>query len=76
MTILYGRKVKDVDLDKWIDRLTKYKEYILNYFDNHTTNAQLEGSNLVVKLIKRISFGFRNPTNYIQRLNVAFSNSF
>lgn len=73
LAIRYGRKIDDTDLNKWIDRIVRYKEYILNYFENRTTNAQLEGNNLLVKLIKRISFGFRNPTDYIQRLNVVFS---
>ena len=72
--IAYGRKTGDTDIEKWADRLVKYEEYILNYFDSRATNAQLEGSNLVVKLIKRISFGFRNPQNYIQRLSIAFGN--
>lgn len=71
--IRYGKKIGDKDLEKWINRLVKYKEYILNYFESRTTNAQLEGNNLVIKLLKRVSFGFRNPINYIQRLNIAFS---
>ena len=74
LAIAYGRKTGDTDIEKWADRLVKYEEYILNYFDSRATNAQLEGSNLVVKLIKRISFGFRNPQNYIQRLSIAFGN--
>jgi len=71
--INYGRKIGDPDLNKWVDKLTKYEEYILNYFESRTTNAQLEGNNLLVKLLKRISFGFRNPLNYTQRLSIAFS---
>jgi len=71
--INYGRKIDDKDLNRWVDKLVKYKEYILNYFESRTTNAQLEGNNLIVKLLKRISFGFRNPYNYIQRLSIAFS---
>ena len=71
--INYGRKIGDPDLNRWVDKLTKYEEYILNYFESRTTNAQLEGSNLLVKLLKRISFGFRNPLNYTQRLSIAFS---
>ncbi|MGC8717774.1 MAG: ISL3 family transposase, partial [bacterium] len=65
--INYGRKIEDTDLNRWIDRLIKYKEYILNYFESQATNAQLEGNNLLVKLLKRISFGFRNPLNYTQK---------
>jgi transposase len=71
--INYGRKIGDPDLNRWVDKLTKYEEYILNYFESRTTNAQLEGNNLLVKLLKRISFGFRNPLNYTQRLSIAFS---
>jgi len=71
--INYGRRIGDPDLNRWVDKLTKYEEYILNYFESRTTNAQLEGNNLLVKLLKRISFGFRNPLNYTQRLSIAFS---
>ena len=52
----------------WAKTLTKYKPYILNYFDNHSTNAVTEGLHRKFKLIQRQAFGFRNPEVYIRRV--------
>ena len=53
--------------------LSKWKPYILNYFYNRTTNAFIEGCNNKIKLIKRTSFGFRNFTNYMMKITLAFT---
>jgi transposase len=47
-------------------------EEILNYFDNRTTNAFTEGVHTKVKLLKRISFGLRNPQVYVEKLELGF----
>nr|MDA3802333.1 transposase [Patescibacteria group bacterium] len=47
-------------------------EEILNYFDNKTTNAFTEGVHTKVKLLKRISFGLRNPQVYVEKLELGF----
>jgi len=47
-------------------------EGILNYFDNRTTNAFTEGCHTKVKLLKRISFGLRNPQVYVEKLSLGF----
>jgi len=52
--------------------LSKWKPYILNYFYNRTTNAFIEGCHNKIKLIKRTSFGFRNFTNYMMKITLAF----
>lgn len=52
--------------------LTYFLEEILNYFDNHTTNAFTEGVHTKFKLIKRLSFGLRNPRVYVEKLGLAF----
>jgi len=52
--------------------LFRWKEYILNYFDNYSTNAFTEGTHTKIKMIKRISFGFRNINNYIAKVTLAF----
>src|SRR4030042_2460249 len=52
--------------------LFRWKEYILNYFDNYSTNAFTEGVHTKIKMIKRISFGFRNINNYIAKVTLAF----
>ena len=52
--------------------LFRWKENILNYFDNYSTNAFTEGVHTKIKMIKRISFGFRNINNYIAKVTLAF----
>lgn len=59
------------DLWIWARTLTTYKEYILNYFDNHTTNATTEGLHRKFKLIQRTAYGFRNPEVYVRRIMLA-----
>ncbi len=52
--------------------LFRWKENILNYFDNYSTNAFTEGVHTKIKMIKRMSFGFRNIDNYIAKVTLAF----
>lgn len=52
--------------------LKQWQPYILNYFSNHSTNAFTEGVHTKIKMIKRISFGFRNIHNYIAKVTLAF----
>jgi len=52
--------------------LFRWKENILNYFDNFQTNAFTEGCHTKIKMIKRVSFGFRNINNYIAKVTLAF----
>lgn len=49
-----------------------WEEYILNYFNNYSTNAFTEGVHTKIKMIKRISFGFRNIKNYIAKISLSF----
>ena len=52
--------------------MKKWKEPILNYFDKRITNAFTEGCHTKIKLLKRISYGFRNRENYIAKMTLAF----
>lgn len=52
--------------------LKKWKQPILNYFKNKTTNGYTEGCHTKIKMIKRVSFGFRNIDNYIAKITLAF----
>lgn len=54
------------------DTLLRWKPYILNFFNNRTTNAFIEGCHNRIKLIKRISYGFRNFENYVLKITLAF----
>lgn len=48
--------------------LTKWKEFILNYFTTKLTNGKTEGFNNLAKLLQRRAFGFKNFENYRLRL--------
>ncbi len=52
--------------------LKKWKKPILNYFKNKTTNGFTEGCHTKIKMIKRVSYGFRNINNYIAKITLAF----
>lgn len=69
--ILFMKTSEYPELWIWAKTLTSYKEYILNYFDNHTTNATTEGLHRKFKLIQRQAYGFRNPEVYIRRILLA-----
>ena len=55
-------------LRRWQRSLERWKEEILNYFISKSSNGQVEGHNVVVKLLKRISFGMRNPDLYAKKI--------
>jgi transposase len=54
------------------DTLLRWRPYILNFFERRTTNAFIEGCHNKIKLIKRISYGFRNFENYVLKITLAF----
>ncbi len=49
-----------------------WQEQILNYFKNKTTNGFTEGCHTKIKMMKRVSFGFRNINNYIAKMMLSF----
>jgi transposase len=55
------------------DTLKRWKPYILNFFESRTTNAFIEGCHNKIKLIKRMSYGFRNFNNYVLKITLAFA---
>lgn len=54
--------------------LSAHLEQILNYYDSYTTNAYTEGIHTKFKLIKRVSFGLKNPQIYVKKLSLGFVN--
>ncbi len=54
------------------DTLLRWKPYVLNFFERRTTNAFIEGCHNKIKLVKRMSYGFRNFKNYILKITLAF----
>jgi transposase len=70
-------------LELWIDRITEagiaeflntwrqlqwWREQILNHFDDPVTNAFAEGITNKIKVMKRRSYGFRDPIRYRQKV--------
>lgn len=49
-----------------------WKNEILNYFKNKTTNGFTEGCHTKIKMMKRVSYGFRNIDNYIAKMMLSF----
>jgi transposase len=52
--------------------LKNWEQEILNYFTHRITNGYTEGVHTRIKLLKRISYGFRNKENYIAKMTLAF----
>ena len=62
----------DAAINQWGRTLKRWRKYILNYFNHRTTNAFTEGAHNKIKMIKRMSFGFRNVQTYIRKMMIAF----
>jgi len=55
-------------LASFIKTLERWWDPILNYFNQRITNGAVEGINNRVKLIKRRGYGYRNVTNFRNRI--------
>lgn len=62
----------DAAINQWSNTLKRWRIYILNYFISKTTNAFTEGAHTKIKMIKRLSYGFRNVQVYIRKMMLAF----
>jgi transposase len=72
MLISSMRVSEDGEILCFRNTLMRWKEYILNYFDNRTTNAFTEGVHTKIKKIKRVSYGFRNVDVYVRKVALSF----
>lgn len=64
-------EVKQFGCDKLVEfvkTLEHWWEPVLNYFHQRITNGPVEGINNKVKLIKRRAYGYRNVTNFRNRI--------
>jgi transposase len=53
---------------QWGQTLKRWTRYILNLFDHRTTNSYTEGIHAKIKMIKRVSLGFRNLQVYVHKV--------
>jgi len=71
--IIFNLKLADdAELIRWGNTLKRWREPILNHFDNHTTNAFTEGCHTKIKMLKRISYGIRNVDVYWRKMLLGF----
>jgi transposase len=56
------------ELERLARTVARWETPILRWHNTRLTNAATEGTNLVIKNIKRLGFGFRNFDNYRLRL--------
>jgi len=68
LIILTLTSTDDGELISWGRTLFRWKEQILNYWNNKSTNGFIEGMYNKMKLIKRISFGFKNKKVFIYKV--------
>lgn len=62
-----GRWIQEAgfkDLEKWWNNLEKNWDTLKNYFNFRLTTALSEGTNNVIKMLKRRGFGYRNMTYF------------
>lgn len=72
LIILNLRSEDDGELIRWGNTLRRWREPILNYFDNGTTNGFTEGCNTKIKMLKRVSYGLRNVDVYCRKMLLGF----
>jgi len=66
------KSADDAELIRWGNTLKRWREPILNHFDNHTTNGFTEGCNTKIKMLKRISYGLKNVDVYWRKMLLGF----
>ena len=73
---LIHQKHSDVShyLKKSLRTLRKYSHAINHSFTYRYSNGHLEGINNKIKLIKRVSFGYKNFSNFRNRILLCFNN--
>lgn len=52
--------------------LVRWQDYILNHFDQGTSNGFTEGVHTKIKMVKRMSYGFPTVDHYIKKMLLAF----
>jgi len=55
-------------LRRWQRSLERWKEKMLNYFISKSSNEKVKAHNVVVKLLKEVSFGMRAPDLYAKKI--------
>jgi transposase len=72
LIIINLKSEDDGELIRWGNTLRRWREPILNHFDNGTTNGFTEGCNTKIKMLKRVSYGLRNVEVYWRKMLLGF----
>jgi len=70
--ILNCQAGSDAALVQWGRTLTTWSEQILAFHDLRVSNGYTEGVHTKIKLVKRLSYGFRNRDVYVRKMLLAF----
>lgn len=62
--ISYMKISKEPLLRAWCKTIIRWRDEIINHFDNLSSTSMVEGFNNLSKLIKRISFGIKDINVY------------
>jgi transposase len=72
LIIINLKSEDDGELIRWGNTLKRWRDPILNHFDNGTTNGFTEGCNTKIKMLKRVSYGLRNVEVYWRKMLLGF----
>lgn len=70
--LLGGENAEDAATVLWARTLRRWDRDILGYFQYPLTNGYTEGCHTKIKLLKRLSYGFRNVEVYIRKMLLGF----
>lgn len=70
--IFNAEQAADAALVQWSRTLRDWREEILAYHQLGVTNGYTEGVHTKIKLLKRLSYGFRNREIYVRKMLIAF----
>lgn len=66
------QEADDAETVRWGRWLGRWRAEILNYFKVRITNGFTEGCHTKIKLLKRLSYGFRNVQVYLRKMLLGF----
>jgi hypothetical protein len=66
------KSADDAELIRWGSTLKHWREPILNHCDNHTTNGFTEGCHTKIKMLKRLSYGWKSVDVYWRKMPLGF----
>ena len=66
------QSASDAALMQWGRTLRRWRKAILAYHTWRVSNGYTEGVHTKIKLLKRISYGFRNREIYVRKMLLAF----